>query len=65
MGFIVGGPPQPPMVVPQAMEQLLQRPKVLAEAQAAARADDDDRCAAMCWKRCASIRSRRGCRAWR
>ena len=43
MGFIVGGPPQPPMVVPQAMEQLLQRPKVLAEAQAAARADDDDR----------------------
>jgi cytochrome P450 len=43
MGFIVGGPPQPPMVVPQAMEQLLRRPKVLAEAQAAARADDDDR----------------------
>jgi cytochrome P450 len=42
MGFIVGGPPQPPMVVPQAMEQLLQRPKVLAEAQAAARADDDE-----------------------
>jgi cytochrome P450 len=43
MGFIVGGPPQPPMVVPQAMEQLLRRPGVLAEAQAAARADDDDR----------------------
>jgi len=43
MGFIVGGPPQPPMVVPQAMEQLLRRPKVLAEAQAAARADDDTR----------------------
>jgi cytochrome P450 len=43
MGFIVGGPPQPPMVVPQAMEQLLQRSQVLAEAQAAARADDDDR----------------------
>ncbi|AQR73955.1 cytochrome P450 [Sphingomonas sp. LM7] len=42
MGFIVGGPPQPPMVVPQAMEQLLKRPDVLAEAQAAARADDDD-----------------------
>jgi cytochrome P450 len=40
-GFVVGGPPQPPMVVPQALEQLLQRPKVLAEAQAAARADDD------------------------
>jgi cytochrome P450 len=40
-GFIVGGPPQPPMVVPQALEQLLRRPKALAEAQAAARANDD------------------------
>lgn len=40
-GFVVGGPPQPPMVVPQALEQLLRRPQVLAEAQAAARADDD------------------------
>ncbi len=43
MGFIVGGPPQPPMVVPQAMEQLLRRPEVLAEAQAAAIANDDAR----------------------
>ncbi|UZK64631.1 cytochrome P450 [Sphingomonas sp. M1-B02] len=43
MGFIVGGPPQPPMVVPQAMEQLLRRPAALAEAQAAARAGDDER----------------------
>jgi cytochrome P450 len=41
MGFIVGGPPQPPMVVPQAMEQLLHRPEALAGAQAAARANDD------------------------
>lgn len=41
MGFIVGGPPQPPMVVPQAMEQLLRRPAALYGAQAAARADDD------------------------
>ena len=41
MGFIVGGPPQPPMVVPQAMEQLLRRPEILAEAQVAARANDD------------------------
>jgi cytochrome P450 len=41
MGFIVGGPPQPPMVVPQAMEQLLRRPDALAGAQAAARANDD------------------------
>ncbi|HVJ00662.1 MAG TPA: cytochrome P450 [Sphingomonas sp.] len=45
-GFIVGGPPQPPMVVPQAMEQLLRRPQALAEAQAAARAGDDARLAA-------------------
>lgn len=42
MGFIVGGPPQPPMVVPQALEQLLRRPEALAGAQAAARRDDDD-----------------------
>jgi cytochrome P450 len=41
MGFIVGGPPQPPMVVPQAMEQLLRRPEALAGAQAAARKNDD------------------------
>jgi cytochrome P450 len=42
MGFIVGGPPQPPMVVPQALEQLLRRPEALAGAQQAARDDDDD-----------------------
>ena len=41
MGFIVGGPPQPPMVVPQALEQLLRRPAALAGAQAAARDGDD------------------------
>lgn len=41
MGFIVGGPPQPPMVVPQALEQLLRRPEALAGAQEAARKDDD------------------------
>jgi cytochrome P450 len=41
MGFIVGGPPQPPMVVPQALEQLLRRPEALAGAQEAARDDDD------------------------
>ena len=39
--MVVGGPPQPPMVVPQAMEQLLRRPDALAAAQAAARANDD------------------------
>jgi cytochrome P450 len=41
MGFIVGGPPQPPMVVPQALEQLLRRPAALAGAQEAARRNDD------------------------
>jgi cytochrome P450 len=41
MGFIVGGPPQPPMVVPQALEQLLRRPDALAGAQEAARQNDD------------------------
>jgi cytochrome P450 len=41
MGFIVGGPPQPPMVVPQAMEQLLRRPDALQGAQEAARNNDD------------------------
>jgi cytochrome P450 len=42
MGFIVGGPPQPPMVVPQALEQLLRRPDALAGAQEAARSNDDE-----------------------
>lgn len=39
--MIVGGPPQPPMVLPQAMEQLLRRPDWLARAQRAARRGDD------------------------
>jgi len=41
MGLVVGGPPQPPMVVPQALEQLLRRPAALAGAQQAARANDN------------------------
>ena len=41
--MIVGGPPQPPMVLPQAMEQLLRRPEWLVAARAAARGGDDDR----------------------
>src|SRR5262249_31050455 len=41
IGFVVGGLPQPPMVAPQALEQLLRRPDALAGAQAAARKDDD------------------------
>lgn len=41
MGFVVGGPPQPPMVVPQALEQLLRRPEALAGAQKAAKNNDD------------------------
>lgn len=43
MCMIVGGPPQPPMVVPQALEQLLRRPVWLAAASDAARAGDDGR----------------------
>lgn len=39
--MVVGGPPQPPMVVPQAMEQLLRRPDALQAAQTAALANDD------------------------
>ena len=41
VGFIVGGPPQPPMVVPQALEQLLRRPEALRGAQLAAQRNDD------------------------
>ncbi len=41
--MIVGGPPQPPMVVPNGIEQLLRRPDWLAAAGAAARANDDSR----------------------
>jgi cytochrome P450 len=39
--MVVGGPPQPPMVVPQAMEQLLRRPDALADAHKAASEGDD------------------------
>jgi len=41
-GMIVGGPPQPPVVIPHMLDQLLRRPDALASACAAARADDDD-----------------------
>jgi cytochrome P450 len=41
MGLIVGALPQPPMVIPQLFEVLLDRPRELAGAQAAALADDD------------------------
>jgi cytochrome P450 len=41
--MIVGGPPQPPMVLPQAIDQLLRRPKWLDAACQAARARPDDR----------------------
>lgn len=41
--MIVGGPPQPPMVVPQGIDQLLRRPDWLAAAGDAARANDDAR----------------------
>ena len=41
MGLIIGALPQPPMVIPQLFDVLLDRPRELAEAQAAALADDD------------------------
>jgi cytochrome P450 len=42
LGFIFGGPPQPPMGLPQTLEQLLRRPDALNGAQQAARAGDDN-----------------------
>jgi cytochrome P450 len=47
VGFIVGGLPQPPMVAPQAMEQLLRRPEALAQAHRAADRNDDQTLAAL------------------
>jgi cytochrome P450 len=44
-GFIVAGLPQPAMVLPKVIEQLLRRPKILAQAQDAARRNDDARLA--------------------
>jgi cytochrome P450 len=41
IGFIVGGMPQPPMIIPQLFDVLLDRPQDLAAAGEAARADDD------------------------
>ena len=40
--MIVGGPPQPPMVVPQALDQLLRRPDRLAAARQATETGDRD-----------------------
>jgi cytochrome P450 len=45
VAFIAGGMPQLPMVGPHALEQLLRRPKVLTEAQSAARNGDDGKLA--------------------
>jgi len=42
IGFLVGGLPQPPMVLPFALEQLLQRGRALAAATAASVAGDTD-----------------------
>jgi cytochrome P450 len=47
VGFIVGGLPQPAMVAPQAMEQLMRRPDALAQAQQAAIQSDDQKLAAL------------------
>lgn len=67
--MMVGGPPQPPMIVPQAMEQLLRRPDALAAARAAALAGDDDRLRnivmeAMRFDPLAPALPRRATRAW-
>lgn len=43
IGCIVGGLPQPPMVVPQLLDVLLDRPRELKLAQQAAREDEDRR----------------------
>ena len=47
VGLIVGGLPQPAMVVPQAMEQLVRRPDALAQARQAAADHDDQKLAAV------------------
>lgn len=39
--LIIGGPPQPPMVLPQSIEQLLRRPEALQSAHRAAVAGDE------------------------
>lgn len=41
IGLVVGALPQAPMLIPQLFDLLLDRPRELAAAQAAARADDD------------------------
>ncbi len=41
IGFIVGGLPQPPMIIPQLFDVLLDRPDQLSAACAAARAGDE------------------------
>lgn len=41
IGFIVGGLPQPPMIIPQLFDVLLDRPRELERAQEAARAGDE------------------------
>lgn len=41
IGFIVGGLPQPPMIIPQLIDVLLDRPAELAAAIKAAQDDDD------------------------
>jgi cytochrome P450 len=48
--MMVGGPPQPPMVVPQALEQLLRRPAALTGAQDAARDGGDEALRGYVWE---------------
>lgn len=47
IGFLVGGLPQPPMIIGQLMEVLLNKPLYLAKATEAARMNDDDELASI------------------
>ena len=63
--MIVGGPPQPPMVVPQAMEQLLRRPEALAAPAPQRARTTTPSSTTSSAKRCASIRLHLDSRAGR
>jgi cytochrome P450 len=50
VGFIVAGLPQPPAVLPKVLEQLLRRSNILAEAQRAAEAHDEETLRRYAWE---------------
>ena len=66
MGFIVGGPPQPPMVRAAGARAIAAPSRRAGRRATGRRATTTIRCLpAMSSRRCASIRSRRSCRALR